>query len=125
MEAAIEYRDGEYWVENPTNPKENFANKWNEKQYAHRRLRFLEWLRLFAQDLDSLHGLAGLDAIEKRLAKTFGESISQAAIGRFGSSLAERRRAGALFASGSSATLGSSGQLPVRGHEFFGLPPTS
>jgi hypothetical protein len=42
MPHYIENRNGRWWVENPVEPDENFADKWNEKPA--RRLAFLNWL---------------------------------------------------------------------------------
>lgn len=42
MPKHIEVRNGKWWVENPVEPGENFADKWNEK--PERRNAFLRWL---------------------------------------------------------------------------------
>jgi hypothetical protein len=42
MPLFIENRNGRYWVQNPVEPGENFADKWNEK--PERRDAFLKWL---------------------------------------------------------------------------------
>jgi len=42
MPAFIENRSGKWWVQNPVDDDENFADKWNE--YPERRVAFLQWL---------------------------------------------------------------------------------
>jgi hypothetical protein len=42
MPNYIELRQDRYWVANPVEPDENFADKWNEK--PERRQAFLKWL---------------------------------------------------------------------------------
>ena len=42
MPSKIENRDGKWWVANPADPDENFADKWNE--YPKRREAFFRWL---------------------------------------------------------------------------------
>lgn len=42
MDEYIEIRDNEYWVENPVNPRENFADKW--KEHPARKDKFYKWL---------------------------------------------------------------------------------
>jgi hypothetical protein len=42
MPGYIEVRNGRWWVENPVESDENFADKWNEK--PERRDAFLKWL---------------------------------------------------------------------------------
>jgi Adenylyl/Guanylyl and SMODS C-terminal sensor domain len=51
MPKHIEVRDGKWWVENPVEPGENFADKWNEK--PERRNAFLGWLRVVQQDFQN------------------------------------------------------------------------
>ena len=50
MPKHIEFRDGKWWVENPVEPEENFADKWNEK--PERRNAFLKWLVQVQVDFD-------------------------------------------------------------------------
>jgi hypothetical protein len=49
MPNYIECRSGRWWVQNPVEPDENFADKWNEK--TERRDAFLQWLRSVRDDL--------------------------------------------------------------------------
>ncbi len=42
MDKHIQRHDGRYWVSNPTDPLENFADKWAE--YPERATAFFEWL---------------------------------------------------------------------------------
>lgn len=48
MPSFIENRDGKWWVPNPTDPDENFADKWNE--YPERREAFMQWLKQVEAD---------------------------------------------------------------------------
>jgi hypothetical protein len=48
MSLFIENRNGRWWVENPVEPDENFADKWHE--YPERRKAFLNWLTLVQRD---------------------------------------------------------------------------
>jgi len=59
MPQSIEVRDGRWWVENPVEPDENFADKWNEK--PERRNAFLKWLRDVATDIKAAAGAGTLD----------------------------------------------------------------
>lgn len=51
MPKSIENRDGKWWVPNPADPEENFANKWNEK--PERCLAFFTWLKKVHNDFTS------------------------------------------------------------------------
>ena len=44
----VEYRNGKWWVANPVDDGENFADKWNE--YPERREAFLEWVKKVRSD---------------------------------------------------------------------------
>ena len=42
MDKYIEYRSGVAWIANPTDPAENFADRW--QKYPVRKKAFQEWL---------------------------------------------------------------------------------
>jgi len=52
MPLYIEYRDGVTYIPNPTNPLENFADKWNPKKHPRREEKFRQWLEQVQTDLD-------------------------------------------------------------------------
>jgi hypothetical protein len=59
MPNFVEMRQGRYWVANPVEPDENFADKWNEK--PERRDAFLKWLVLVKADFTAAAGSKNLD----------------------------------------------------------------
>jgi Adenylyl/Guanylyl and SMODS C-terminal sensor domain/Second Messenger Oligonucleotide or Dinucleotide Synthetase domain len=59
MPEHIEVRSGRWWVQNPVEPGENFADKWNEK--PERRDAFLKWLRDVEKDIKTAAGASSLD----------------------------------------------------------------
>lgn len=66
MPNFIENRNGRWWVQNPVDDGENFADKWND--YPERRLAFMDWLQKVRTDFDNVsraetvaHGLIILD----------------------------------------------------------------
>lgn len=66
MPNFIENRDGRWWVQNPVDDGENFADKWNE--YPERKTAFLAWLQKVSVDFANVskaetvaHGLIMLD----------------------------------------------------------------
>lgn len=48
MPNFIENRNGRWWVQNPVDDGENFADKWND--YPERRTAFMEWLQKVTDD---------------------------------------------------------------------------
>lgn len=87
MDAYIEYRDGVPWVENPTDPAENFADRW--KKFPEREAAFREWLDQAREDFAaasrSLNHKAATAALQPRLGRDLMEA---AAAYRHGSPLA-------------------------------------
>ena len=51
MDNYIEYRDGIAWIANPTDPRENFADRWQE--HPERGSAFFEWLDRARTDFNS------------------------------------------------------------------------
>ncbi len=52
MPLFIENRNGEWRVQNPVDPDENFSDKWNE--YPERREAFVQWLKKVDADFTSV-----------------------------------------------------------------------
>jgi hypothetical protein len=78
MSAHIERRDGVWWVPNPVQPEENFADRWNT--YPERRRRFLEWLEQVRADLTALDEAHEPTIAVTRLAESLGrEPVHKAA----------------------------------------------
>lgn len=71
MPLFIENRNGKWWVQNPVDPDENFADKWN--QYPERREAFMKWLDKVEQDFSSLSKseslVDGLELLEKSVGR--------------------------------------------------------
>lgn len=70
MPRYIECRNGKWWVANPANAEENFADKWNEK--PERRAAFLEWLRAVQVDLGFARMAKSAGAGDRMIAEKFG-----------------------------------------------------
>ncbi|HCS77937.1 MAG TPA: hypothetical protein DIW05_09720 [Syntrophaceae bacterium] len=79
----VEYRNGKWWVANPVDDDENFADKWNE--YPARRESFLAWLKKVQRDLNAAITSRNFNESAETLAPVLGRStIARAAqnIGR-------------------------------------------
>lgn len=124
MPAAAALHDGAYRILNPVNPKENFADKWNED--PKRAKRFLTWAAAVKADLAAWTGsTAGLHQLSESLAPRFGSDVVKKALGAYGESIAKARDGGTLaMAVGTGKLIGtptSTGRVvPVRPHTFFG-----
>lgn len=69
MPENIENRKGSWWVQNPVDPDENFADKWNE--YPERERLFREWLGKVQADFKGVGEArsisAGLDVLTESI----------------------------------------------------------
>lgn len=72
MPKHIECRNGRYWVPNPVEPEENFADKWNEK--LAKRIAFLAWLERVREDFDTALKSYSLEESTARLSKALGRA---------------------------------------------------
>jgi hypothetical protein len=77
MPNHIEKIHGKWAVLNPAHEKENFADKWNEPDTAHRRTKFMTWIEDVRRDLAIAHDTqnAGIDVLVERLAASFDREI--------------------------------------------------
>ena len=63
----IEVRNGVFWVPNPVNDKENFADKWAE--HPERRHKFTAWLAQAEKDFAEPLGKRGLAEVADVLSR--------------------------------------------------------
>ena len=68
-----EPEEGVYWVANPVNKEENFAEKWNE--HPARRTKFLKWLEELDAELIRLAECTSVSEAKKILKNLFGEAV--------------------------------------------------
>lgn len=118
MPGLIEKHDGIYWIPNPVNPSENFADKWQD--HPERATRFFEWLVQVESDLSTALMQRGIDNVTSILGESFGQSIVERAAKRYGNSMMEARTSGKLKATTRAVTLGVMGAISVIDHTFFG-----
>jgi hypothetical protein len=115
--------DGYFYIPNPVNPKENFADRWNED--PDRAKHFLTWVRRLEADLASWIGTeGGLYRLSESMGPAFGSDIVAKAFEGYGRSQASARAAGDMAMALGSGTLVRPTvpirSVPVRNHTFFG-----
>lgn len=80
MRRAVEQRNGVFWIPNPVNPSENFADKWvREPRKAD---TFFEWLQTVEQDCDELLSEGGWRRADVILERAFGQRDGKKAFSR-------------------------------------------
>jgi hypothetical protein len=120
MPTLVEYRNGVWWVENPVQPFENFADRWHTKPGSHER--FFQWISQAHLDFASIGEERGVDRVLTKIAKSFGEGPKRAAAAKYGIGLRDAREAGRLGMGAGTGTLGAvaAKSRPVRPHVFHG-----
>lgn len=83
MRSAIELRGTVYWVANPVNPKENFADKW-EKTPRKRQL-FFEWITSLDVLYQELLNADSMTKVGSILNESFGERETSSVMRKFAS----------------------------------------
>ena len=126
MPSLVEARNGVYWVPNPVQPDENFADRWRE--HALRARRFFEWMEQVHADVTG-YGAdmgSGLDRVLEKIAKSFGERSAQRAGESIGTRTSRARDAGFLGMATGTGLLGTAASRPTRPvpqHTFHGSLP--
>lgn len=118
MEALIQIKAGKYYIPNPVNDKENFADKWNEK--PRKRQKFEEWLNKVKTDINSLVHKQSLPSLYTNLTCMYDEKPVKQVWSDIGSNFSHERKNGNLKMA-TSGILGSIGSLSVKAmHNFHG-----
>lgn len=74
MDQHIEDRNGVAWIQNPTDPAENFADRW--KAHPARKAAFYRWLRQARFDFEAIINAANEAAAYQRLREFVGEIVA-------------------------------------------------
>lgn len=75
MDAFIEDRAGVPWIANPSDPRENFANRWQAEPELQQS--FHEWLVSAREDFSTAGQLSEREAITESLAKHMGRGLME------------------------------------------------
>jgi Cyclic GMP-AMP synthase DncV-like, nucleotidyltransferase domain len=121
MPTLVERRDGVWWVANPVQEDENFADRWRSKPGSDERC--FAWMAQAQTDLAAVGAERGLDRVVVNLAKSFGEGPAGRAGAKYGVTLREARDEGRLGAAAGTATLGAASARSVPRHTFHGDAP--
>jgi hypothetical protein len=78
MDSYIESRAGVAWIPNPTDPEENFADRW--VQLPERKQGFYEWLNAAREDFQRIGALNSRELLVEEAGKVIGDRVAQAAL---------------------------------------------
>jgi len=82
MHLHIKERNGVWWIENPTDPAENFADKWESN--PERKEAFFKWLEYAREDFTEIATENNRHLILEAATESFGASVASRAAGRAG-----------------------------------------
>lgn len=100
---------GRAWIRNPSDPMENFADKWAE--YPARERAFYNWLAQARDDFRRIANMEGRTLIAEALTPRMGAELAKRAEGRLGGTGALLRGATSAAAS-STPSFGSTPRVP-------------
>lgn len=126
MPNYISKSDGRWLVLNPAQPKENFVDKWNEPDTAHRREAFNGWLRKVQRDIEIASDArnSGLDILVDRLSGTFDRGVLEKSAANWARTTVDLREQGRLgISSTGTGALVIGSAHPTPRHGFYGRGP--
>jgi hypothetical protein len=107
MGAGIVKKGSDFWIPNPVNANENFADKWNE--FPQRAARFFEWLNQFRTDLKAAREASGLHRVGETLSPAFGKDIVSRAFENVGAEHDKAHLTGNLKVDPKTGQVGTAG----------------
>jgi hypothetical protein len=78
MSSFIEQRNGRYWIPNPTDPRENFADGWNAE--PKKKDAFFDWLETVQADFKNAAESTDVASFLQSLAPRMGRRLVEAAV---------------------------------------------
>ena len=104
MHLAIEQRGSISWIPNPTDPSENFADRW--ETYPERRTAFFKWLEAARQDFGAVQKFSDAGIVLNELARSLGNPLTEATRSRVASSAGSRAATSAPAVAGGASAPG-------------------
>lgn len=111
-------RNDQYYIDNPSFPGENFADKWNEK--PERAKAFFDWLQQAKNELrsDSLHLLERV-GMGKRISESFGEKTGKRVFSSLVEELVSGIKDGTTKVDTSSGSLSKTGTVTIKSNHHY------
>jgi hypothetical protein len=81
MPDYITIKDGKAWIQNPVDPLENFADRWQGQPQCERKLR--AWLKGLELVLVEILECKDTETVSRKLETLFGEKITKATIQKY------------------------------------------
>ncbi len=118
MALSIERRGGEYWVPNPVQQLENFADRWNKEPELVKA--FFAWMDSAQAALNDLETAGGINGKLVVLSKALGPDAAKASGLKLGSQIKSLSSAGAIGIQSGTGILQPTNTRPAPKHNFHG-----
>ena len=111
MDQHIQIVSGDHWIANPTDQRENFADRW--KEFPERRVAFYEWLAAAREDFATAAAASDYDRIVEALAPRMGRRLVETAV-------PQRSATASALARGNAVTAYTAIGREAAGRDFVG-----
>lgn len=121
MDEHIEKINGIYKIQNPVEPKENFADKWNSE--PQKVVEFFRWLKSAKKGfLEDPMNIMGVDEISSQMSQYLGENLVQKSFRDVAEQRKVLREDGELYITGLYNTFSQRNGtfVKVENHTFYG-----
>jgi hypothetical protein len=118
-EGLIEKRAGRWYIPNPVDPAENFAEFWHENNHAKARA-FFQWLKWLQTDINTAFSKQGLNEIAEALIPSLGNQPVKEAMAKMATSYRKAGKNGLLTTAGTGILSISGSGIRNPRHNFHG-----
>lgn len=116
MDCFINEVNGEKYLANPTNGKENFCEKWNTSKLYEKTFKL--WQNQVIRKLIAFKEIKGLDQVKKNIQESYGEKYSKKVIDSLNKEVSNNRELGILAPTIITSTLNANS---VKDNNFYGI----
>jgi hypothetical protein len=121
MDKHITVHAGRHWIANPTDPLENFADKWAE--HPERAKAFFKWLNQAREDFQAFAPLTNRKTISEIVSRGVGTGLAERARARrtAGPGSPSLLKAATAAPASSGLTFPNQGRVPTKPQGFGGI----
>jgi hypothetical protein len=124
MDQYVEYRldpiTGRHywWIPNPVNPAENFADKWPLN--PEKKQNFWKWVKQVKADVALVTMQDNIIGLKDSIGRPWGDDLVKSVFSNMGQTTREQRENGGLFMAANTGMLGAAGKINIPNHNYFG-----
>ena len=116
MDGYIQHDGNKFVIPNPTDPFENFADKWEKD--PRKANTFFQWLRQARNDFNRAAGATTLQAMNEAVSERMGASLAERAVRRISGTGGGLLRAASAAPAAAAPTFGNAPRVPTKPKGF-------